>query len=199
MKRLARNVGIKLAFALVSLAALSTFAPRARAQEPAAQKKVTPLKVQVVISEFDGEKKIGSLPYVFYVMADAVHNSQTSVRMGLRVPVRTGGRAQDTNYQFQYQDVGTNLDCSAQSQPDGVYWLSLTVQRSSLYLGGSEVARENQAANGPNILPDQPVIQNFSSSIQIAAKDGQTVQSNLAADPVSGHILKVDVTVNVVK
>ncbi len=30
-------------------------------------------------------------------------------------------------------------------------------------------------------------------------KDGQTVQSNLAADPVDGHVLKVDVTINVVK
>jgi hypothetical protein len=196
MKRLASKAGTKLAFALAALVLVSAVAPRSHAQEPAAQKKVTPLKVQVVISEFDGEKKVGSLPYVFYVMADAEHDSRTSVRMGLRVPIRTGGSS--SNSQYSYQDVGTNLDCSAHAQPDGSYAMVLTIQRSSLYVSGSDVVRESQAS-GTNINPDQPVIQNFSTSIQFAAKDGQTVQSNLAADPVNGHVLKVDVTVNVVK
>jgi hypothetical protein len=197
MKRLARNVGVKLVFALAALVALSSTAPRARAQEPS-QKKPTQLKVQVIFSEFDGEKKVGSLPYVFYVMADAPRDERASVRMGLRVPVRTGGSAQSANNQYSYQDIGTNLDCTAHVQPDGSYALVLTIQRSSLYSTGSEVARESQLT-GASAIVDQPVIQNFSTNIQIAVKDGQTVQSNLTADPISGHILKVDVTLTVVK
>lgn len=183
---------------LVATLLFSCAAPRVRAQDNA-PKKVTPLKVQAVISEFDGEKKVGSLPYVFYVMADAQHNDRTSVRMGLRVPVRNGGSATPgMNYQYSYQDIGTNLDCSAQAQPDGSFVLSLTIQRSSLYTGGAEVAKENQA-NGTSVIPDIPIIQNFSTSTLISAKDGQTVQTNLAADPINGHLLKVDLTVNVVK
>ena len=67
-------------------------APMGRGQEkpkPAEElKPVTPLKVQVVLSEFDGEKKISSLPYTFFVNADERSaRPQTNVRMGLRVPV----------------------------------------------------------------------------------------------------------------
>jgi hypothetical protein len=198
MKLLASKVGMRVAFALAALVLASAVTPRSHAQEPAAQKKVTPLKVQVVISEFDGEKKVGSLPYVFYVMADAERDNRTSVRMGLRVPIRAGGSGESS--QYQYQDVGTNLDCSAHALPDGSYALVLTVQRSSLYLSGSEAAGDGQSSRpNPNVVPNQPIIQNFSTGIQISARDGQTVQSNLAADPVNGHVLKVDVTVNVVK
>lgn len=198
MKRLARQVGINVGFALAALVAISAVAPVSHAQEPAAPKKVTPLKVQVVIGEFDGEKKVGSLPYVFYVMADAQRDERTSVRMGLRVPIRTGSVQPGANSQYSYTDIGTNLDCTAHAQPDGSYALILTIQRSSLYVSGSEIARESQASV-TNIVPDQPIIQDFRTGIQISAKDGQTVQSNLAADPINGHVLKVDVTLNVVK
>jgi hypothetical protein len=188
--------------ALVALFALALVsAPPSHAQEPsekpAPPKKITPLKVQVVISEFDGDKKIGSLPYIFYVNADAPNGGQrTSVRLGLRVPIHTGGESSNT--QVVYQDVGTNLDCSARSVADGGFALDLSVERSSAYLTGDDKSHEQQMS-GMSVSSTQPVIAQFRTNTYVIIKDGQTMQTNLAADPVDGHVLKVDVTVNVVK
>jgi hypothetical protein len=43
------------------------------------------------------------------------------------------------------------------------------------------------------------VFSGFRSSVQLLMRDGQTVQSMMATDPVSGRVLKIDVTLNVVK
>src|SRR5258707_3658469 len=86
---------------------------------------VTPLRVQVVFTEFDGEKKVASLPYSFTVNADeppARPGSQ--IRNGVRIPISTG------KDQLTYIDVGTNIDCSATLQEDGRYTLIMTAQRS---------------------------------------------------------------------
>lgn len=187
--------------AFAVLFALALAAPLAHAQEPseksAPPKKMTPLKVQVVISEYDGDKKIGSLPYVFYVNADAPNGGQgTSVRLGLRVPIHTGGESSNT--QVVYQDVGTNVDCMAHSAGEGAFVLDLSVERSSAYLTGDDKSHEQQLS-GMSVSSTQPVIAQFRTSTHVVIKDGQTVQSNLAADPVDGHVLKVDVTINVVK
>jgi hypothetical protein len=186
--------------ALVALFALALAAPFSHAQDQpdktAPQKKMTPLKVQVVISEYDGDKKVGSLPYVFYVNADAHPDQRTSVRLGLRVPIHTGGDSSNT--QVVYQDVGTNLDCVAHSIVDGGFDLDLGVERSSAYLTGDNKSHEQQMS-GMSVSSTQPVIAQFRTNTHVIARDGQTVQSSLAADPVDGHVLKVDVTVNIVK
>src|SRR6266704_6046267 len=72
------------------------------------RKEVTPLRVQVVFNEYEGEKKISSLPYTLLVNADEPGNP-AMVRMGLRVPIQTGTQG-PTASQIQYMDVGTNLD-----------------------------------------------------------------------------------------
>ena len=90
----------------------------------------TPLRVQVVFAEYDGEKKVSSLPYTFTVNADerqarpGWHGSQ--IRNGARIPISTG------KDQFIYIDIGTNVDCSAHLQEDGHYKLQLTLERSSI-------------------------------------------------------------------
>ena len=71
-------------------------------------------RVERDFAEFDGDKKVSSLPYTFTVNADERRvrpNSQ--VRNGVRVPVSTG------KDQYTYLDVGTNIDCSALQQDDG--------------------------------------------------------------------------------
>src|SRR5262245_19838194 len=81
-----------------------------KAEEKAdTRKELTPLRVQVVVTEYEGEKKINSLPYTFLVNATEVSQRQSParIRMGLRVPLATSSN------QFQYQQVGTNLDCWA--------------------------------------------------------------------------------------
>ena len=140
----------------------------------------TPLRVQVVFAEYDGEKKIVNLPYSFSVNADERRaRPGTQIREGARIPVSTGKE------QWQYLDVGTNIDCSAQSQEDGRYKLSLSVERSSV----------SQETSGTS----NPIIRSFRADVNPILKDGQTFETIMATDPVNGHVSRITVTLTVPK
>jgi hypothetical protein len=158
------------------------------------EKIVTPLRVQVVFAEFEGDKKIGNLPYTLLVNADD-RGSTAAVRMGLRVPIETSSNTGVK--QFQYQDVGTNIDGRAEKADDGRFLLRLSVERSSVYLPGTE--GKPAAVGGSEISSAQPIVQQFRTQVSLLIRDGQTVQSTVATDPVTGHVTKVDVTLNVIK
>lgn len=162
-----------------------------KAEEKAeAKHDITPLRVQVVIAEYDGEKKISSLPYTLLVNAETPRGSRASIRMGLRVPIVSGAN------QFQYQDVGTNIDGWSGKAEDGRFVLHLGIERSSTYRSSGQKAIDN---GGTEVLGTQPVIQQFKSDLDLVIRDGQTVQSTLATDPLSGRVTKVEATVNVMK
>ena len=186
-------------FTIVAIAAPGLLAQEktktAEATKPAeTAKTMTPLRVQVIFTEFEGEKKLSSLPYTFFVNADE-RGVLAAVRMGLRVPIETGSITQVK--QIQYMDVGTNLDGRAEKTEDGRFLLMLNVEKSSVYRPG---ASEKPASLGGNeISAAQPIVQQFRTQVNLLIRDGQTVQSTVATDPVTGHVLKVDVTANVIK
>src|ERR1700692_4249098 len=101
-----------LVFALAVTAAAQDTGKNSTAAKPDDHTPaVTPLRVQVVFTEYDGEKKVASLPYSFTVNADerkARPGSQ--IRTGVRIPISTG------KDQLTYIDVGTSIDCSANLQ-----------------------------------------------------------------------------------
>ena len=182
---------------------LAVSAPRTIAQEKgksedsakgsAPERTITPLRVQVVFTEYNGEKKISSLPYTLLVNADD-RGPVAAIRMGLRVPIATGT---GVSRQLQYQNLGTNLDGRAEKTEDGRFILKLNVTRSSAYTQNST---EKAAGSGSSeISSETPVIQEFSNQVNLLIRDGQTVQTSMATDPINGHVLKVDVTVNVIK
>ncbi len=158
------------------------------------EKIITPLRVQVVFAEFDGEKKISSLPYTFLVNADE-RSIPAAVRMGLRVPIETSSNTGVK--QFQYQDVGTNIDGRAEKTGDGRFLLRLGVERSSVYVPGTE--GKSAVFGGSEISSELPIVQQFRTQANLLIRDGQTIQSTVATDPVTGHVLKVDVTLSVLK
>jgi hypothetical protein len=43
------------------------------------------------------------------------------------------------------------------------------------------------------------VIRQFRTELALTMKDGQTIQSTVATDPLSGKVLTINVTMNVVK
>ena len=188
----------------VSLAIVVLVVPRLLAQDKEksggeaksaqTEKTVTPLRVQVVFTEFEGDRKIGNLPYTFLVNADD-RGSPAAVRMGLRVPIETSSNTGVK--QFQYQDVGTNIDGRAAKADDGRFFLSLSVERSSVYLPGT--AGKPAALGGSEISSAQPIVQQFRTQVNLLIRDGQTIQSTVATDPVTGHVTKVDVTLNAIK
>jgi hypothetical protein len=157
-------------------------------------KNVVPLKVTVIFNEYDGEKKLSSLPYALFLKADETSHFVGRVRMGVRVPIWTGAKESA----IQYQDVGSNLDCFAQAAEDGKYLLDLTLERSSIYPSSSG-KEEYPAASKPDDQPHTPLLRQFRANLALMLRDGQTTQNTIATDPLNGHIVKVEVTLNVVK
>ncbi|HTQ59382.1 MAG TPA: hypothetical protein VMI32_04110 [Candidatus Solibacter sp.] len=167
----------------------------AQAGKPAeTERTITPLRVQVVFSEYEGEKKISSLPYTLLVNSDDIAH-RAAVRLGLRVPIETSSNTGVK--QIQYQDVGTNLDGRAEKIDGGRFLLDLTVEKSSVYTPGE--SQRPASMGGNEISNTQPIIQVFRSQVNLMIRDGQTIQSTVATDPVTGRVLKVDVTLSVIK
>lgn len=191
-------------FALIALCGVSFLSPRQYAQDTPKPEKKSPsstLKVQVTFTEYEGEKKLTNLPYIFFVQAGdgGPHSPWTKVRMGNRVPLATGLEGGKISY--QYYDVGTNIDARGILDDDDRLDLSLNLERSWVE-GEVQFSGEKTLTNSSGTNPEQvrePVIRQFKTELTMPMKDGQTIQTTQAADPVSGRILTITVTMNVVK
>jgi hypothetical protein len=186
---------IKKVALIVAIAAASGGVARAQDQ-PAKNPPMAQLRVQVVVSKYQGDRKISSLPYSLSVDTD---RRPATLRMGAQVPIVTtfstppsgDGKSVTPLQQVTYKDVGTNIDCVVQPvDPDGRYKLDITVEDSSVY------TQEGQNAMRPG---DHPSFRSFRASNSLLLKDGQSSQFTTAADKVSGEIVKIDVTLTVVK
>jgi hypothetical protein len=155
----------------------------------------TPLKVQIVFTEFEGDKKVKSLPYTMVFTAGSHHDAEVAkLRVGSRIPVLSG-----KDGQFQYVDIGTNLDCRAERLEDGRYGLKLSLDRSwvqaEVHLSGDQSAG---TSNGGGEL-GQPVIGGYRADSYLIARDGQTVETTVATDPLNGKQLKIELTLSAPK
>ncbi len=161
--------------------------PPAAAQPPRPQ---VPLRIQLVLSRYQGEKKLTSVPYVLHVTSN---ESRTSLRMGVSLPIPSGGSGGGYNY----RDVGTNIDCAASSTADGAFKVQLTVSDSSVYFPDRD--RTAAGTQVPVNIASPPSLRSFTSNFNILLRDGQTSQYTVATDQVSGEQLKIDATLNVLK
>jgi hypothetical protein len=189
-----QTIALVFAFAVASTAVLrAQEKPAAPAAKPAPT-PATPLKVTVLVSRFQGEKKLSSLPYTLSVNA----GSRATLRMGAKVPVMMmtfANMPKDTpaGGPIQYQDVGTDIDCYVSSvQDDGRYRIEITLSDTSVY-GDGPTATDNRPA------PGNPSFRSFRATDSMVLRDGQTAQFTTATDKVSGEIVKVDVTLTAVK
>ena len=163
-------------------------AQRAGAETTVTPVPLIPLKVTVTISRFDGDKKTASLPFVLWVNT----GDSANIQMGSDVPVpqmtfgsmKEGVPTPTTSY--SYRTLGTNITCSAKALGDGLFRLSLDVNDSQVF---------RQSTTG---VPG-PVFQNFRSTNSPILRDGGTVQFAVATDKTTGEVVKLDVTLNLVK
>ena len=169
--------------------------PAAQPTAPSAARQV-PLKVQLTLSRFVGEKKLSSTPYMLGVLTNA---QKTSLRMGVQVPVTikmidSSGPAGITQNSYNYRDVGTNIDCEAQDVGGGLFRLVLTIEDSAIHLDRPpDSPQERQMAR------DVPAFRSFRSSFATVLHDGQSMQYASATDPISGEIMKIDVLLTLAK
>jgi len=202
----ARMICVSLAVLLALLAAPTTYAQEKPDNEAkpsvAAKPNEIPLKIQIVLTEFDGTQKVSSLPYTMYTVATDAHNHRRDhLRFGVRVPVATassGASGGKDNTTYQYLDVGTNIDCAAVDLENGQFSLDLSVEHSSVAISAPDGKATDWRPGEPNPGP-QPLIRSFRDDLDLIMRDGQTMEGSSATDPATGHVLKIDVTLNVLK
>jgi hypothetical protein len=154
---------------------------------PASQRPQVPVKIQLLLSRSQGEKRLSSVPYLMWVTANEPR--ATALRLGVQVPVFSSG---DNTGSYNYKDVGTNIDCSVSTWPDGFYKVNLTIADTSIYFPDRDKAV-------PPSKTSPPAFRSFTSTFSILLRDGQTGQYTSVTDPVSGEVLKIDATLNVLK
>ena len=162
---------------------LPQFALAALAQQkPPEPDKRSVVKVQIVLSRYEGDRKTSSLPFTMLATADG---DRVSIRTGTQVPIATAAPENKTN--FQYIDVGTNVDLTVKTTENGRFNVTLLFQDRS--------ATDKVPLGG--IL--QPVLRNFQTTSSVLLKDGESKQFVAASDKASGEMIKIDVTLNVEK
>jgi len=189
---------VRIAMTLLALFAGAFSLPAQDKVKGETKSPVVTLRLQVTIAETEGEKKVVNLPYTFYLRVGEPGpvTPYTKVRMGSRVPVYVG---KDSG--MQYIDVGTNIDARGFAGDDGRFDLNLNLERSWVE-GDVAVPMERSSGQPTDARAGQfrePVIRQFRTELALTMKDGQTIQSTLATDPLSGKVLAINVTMNVVK
>jgi hypothetical protein len=181
-----------LAILLTAITAVHAQQPTPAAPKPA----LVPLDVEVVLSRFQGERKIGSIPYTLNVNANG---AQTSMNMGTEVPVPStlmqaakDGQPASPLRSYNYRPIGTAITLRANSASEGGFEVQLTVEDSSVF---SPDAKQQLIP----MMPDVPAFRNFKGVNTLLLRDGQTRQYTVATDRVTGEVLKVDVTLKVLK
>ena len=159
-----------------------------------------PVKVEVVLSRFQGDKKVASQPYILMPTASPrLGDSYANLRIGVDVPVGTktttrppeANREGQTVTSPQYQNVGTNIDVRVTSLADNRFSVGVNVTDSSIFNPDSP-----QTAGKPS---DNSAIRTFQASNTLTMRDGQTMLLIAATDKVTGELVKIEVTFSVLK
>ena len=159
--------------------------PRAAALESA-----VPLKLDIVFTRYQGEAKIGRLPFTMLLSSDG---SFAELKMGLMVPLQY--EKEDMHGNVVFKDVVTKVSCNARALSGGRFALEGRFDQDSVYSPEGADA-ESQAHANAAFRP--PVVRRFGSRTTLVLRDGQTAQHS-ATDPLTGEVLEVDVTLHVVK
>ncbi len=112
--------------------------------------------------------------------------------MGVALPVTGVGKDGPT---ISVHDIGTNIDCTATPAEDGRFRIGLAVNHSSVY----ENDQKHLQGTIPRPGDNAQLIRSFTSSFFVLLRDRETGQSIAATDPLTGEVMKIDVTVTVVK
>lgn len=155
------------------------------AQAAGTQVGPTVLKMTVTLSRYTGEKKTSSLPFVLMLVSG--DERPTTVQMSSQVAIPQGIQG---NITYTYQSIGTSMTANAKLLEGGLCNLALTISDTQLAIESGASAPE---------LKGLPRIQSFTTAPRLILRDGTTVSYNAGTDKFTGEIVKVDVTMNIVK
>ena len=158
-------------------------------------------KLDYTVTELEDGKKLNTRTYS--LMCENEASPQASrwgahLRVGSRVPIATGSSApaasngggpSTVNTQFQYIDIGMNIDANMNTMDDGGLTLASTVEMSSVAESGvagtstNPVIRQLRASTNSVLTPDKPII--LSTADDVGSKRRFEVQ--VVATKVSGR------------
>ncbi|HEY2548652.1 MAG TPA: hypothetical protein VGI46_21435 [Candidatus Acidoferrum sp.] len=190
---------------LTSLFLLAMLSPICLAQDKPkaddrakAEVQTTPIKVQIVFTELDGDKKVKTLPYSMYINApdaNEIKPGWVKFRIGSRLPIYVGKN------EMQYVDVGTNVDARSAYTGDGHVLLQMTLERSwvegevSFPMTKGDCSQLDSSAGHFQ----EPIIRGYKSELDLKLREGQPVESTVMTDPISGKLEKVEISFTVLK
>ena len=149
---------------------------------PAAPKGMAPaVRLQVVLSRFNGDTRIANQPYLLVTVADG---RPQVLRVGAEVPI--AGVAAATKDSPNYKSVGANIVANVRSQDDGRYLVNVDAESSSPY-------SDDQKQAG------RPAFRSYKLNGTVYLKDGQTTEIATATDSLTGEVIKMEVTLTAVK
>ncbi len=167
----------------------------AHAQSDTSESEPIPLSVQVVISRYQGNELVSSLPYLLALTSEEGSGSNMSI--GAEVPVLQIAPVVNSDGEplpgigrggpFNYRHVGTEISCVLRQVVEDRYHLNIRIDDSSVY-GGIDSTVDRFRA------PEAPVFRSFQSNNTLVLTPGQTTQYTAAADRISGQSVRVDVT-----
>jgi len=198
---------MKRALILAGLMMLTALPPFCAAQDapnteskPKINQATTPIKLQVVFAEFDGGKKVKSLPYTLY--HNTTHGNLLQAdftKLRLSTPVRI---PQGSN-NYRVIDLATNLDCRAVRYDDGRFLVQLSAERfwveEETVNAGRMPSVSVQNSPNPDDQTKQAVVRNVRIDVYLLMRDGQTVETVAATDPITGRVFRIDATLNILK
>jgi hypothetical protein len=158
--------------------------------------QVVPLQVQAVLMTRMGDKKLSNVPYSFTCLAadEPSAGARSSIRLGteLPIPVTTVPSAAATDStssstSFQYRNVGTVIECTGTLLTDGRFSLHLRFEQGSV---------EGMSKAG---TVEVPIFKTRVADLRTIFRDGQTIHVFAGADPSTGEVSSLDVTVTVLK
>ena len=154
-----------------------------------ARKKLGEYRVEFKISELEGEKKLNSRLYSLRVEPHVTGR----LRAGSRVPVQSGSaspeKGAEKGAEFQYLDVGQNIDCTVGSESEHTVGLSISVEISNV------TPREKAGSdNAAPYIQGQPTIQQVKTEARATVELGKPTIIISSDDPSSNHTFQIEVT-----
>jgi hypothetical protein len=152
----------------------------AREQPSSAAEPALTVRVHVLLTRHNGEKKVASQPHVLLTVADG---KTKYLRTGVEVPVAGDVVLKDG---VTYKSIGTDIYCIVSPQADGRLLTDVDVNASWIYPEGDKGAA-------------RPTFRNYRLDGSAFFRDGQTIELASATDSVTGEVVKAEVTVTIVK
>ena len=164
------------------LAATAVALPQESAKAPEEEKAPGKrLRVEFRATRQRGEKTTAIRPCVVTLHADA---QGASVFVGPQVTMTTSDQGTLT---MVFKNAGIEAQASAKTLPDGRYRLDAKFEDSSALVAGGGAAAST--------VVDNPIFRIVRGESQLTLREGETVPFTSVVDPVTGEVVRVDVTV----